>query len=453
MGKPQSSSEGAPEYVFDESSALSRRVKPYVFTYTMNCKGRWIGRRPAEIFAAEFKMNPASYYAEALADGRILVNGELCGDDLVLKNGDVLVHRAHRHEPPVRGGPIAVVGLDARVLAVDKPGTVPMHPCGSYHYNALSSLLAEDFTPRSFVAERGVDFRAAEAAAAAGLRQVHRLDRLTSGLVLLARSAEAATELCDCIGAGRARKTYVARVAGRFPERAPAATRGPDAARPDEDVDDDQPAKRRRPRESAVAAASARRDGRWRVVTSDGSVEVDCSTRTKCHRDGVCECAPGGADAKASRTRFRLLHRHADGTSTVECHPRTGRTHQIRLHLQWLGHPIANDPNYGGTLGYGDSSYAGAPPANAPPACPVADRGGPRRPGENLEAFVARKCHRCAAGLDAAHGAEERATCIFLHALRYAGPGWAYETNLPAWATDGALPPEPEPEKRGCCVS
>ncbi|EGB09070.1 hypothetical protein AURANDRAFT_53496 [Aureococcus anophagefferens] len=369
MGKPQSSSEGAPEYVFDESSALSRRVKPYVFTYTMNCKGRWIGRRPAEIFAAEFKMNPASYYAEALADGRILVNGELCGDDLVLKNGDVLVHRAHRHEPPVRGGPIAVVGLDARVLAVDKPGTVPMHPCGSYHYNALSSLLAEDFTPRSFV---------------------HRLDRLTSGLVLLARSAEAATELCDCIGAGRARKTYVARVAGRFPERAPAATRGPDAARPDED---------------------------------------------------------------ASRTRFRLLHRHADGTSTVECHPRTGRTHQIRLHLQWLGHPIANDPNYGGTLGYGDSSYAGAPPANAPPACPVADRGGPRRPGENLEAFVARKCHRCAAGLDAAHGAEERATCIFLHALRYAGPGWAYETNLPAWATDGALPPEPEPEKRGCCVS
>ena len=191
MGKPQSSSEGAPEYVFDESSALSRRVKPYVFTYTMNCKGRWIGRKPAEIFAAEFKMNPASYYAEALADGRILVNGELCGDDLVLKNGDVMVHRAHRHEPPVRGGPIAVVGLDARVLAVDKPGTVPMHPCGSYHYNALSSLLAEDFTPRSFVAERGVDFRAAEAAAAAGLRQVHRLDRLTSGLVLLARSAEA----------------------------------------------------------------------------------------------------------------------------------------------------------------------------------------------------------------------------------------------------------------------
>ncbi|KAH8071178.1 pseudouridine synthase [Aureococcus anophagefferens] len=253
MGKPQSSSEGAPEYVFDESSALSRRVKPYVFTYTMNCKGRWIGRRPAEIFAAEFKMNPASYYAEALADGRILVNGELCGDDLVLKNGDVLVHRAHRHEPP--GG---------------------------------------------------------------------------------------------------------------------------------------------------------------------GSVEVDCSTRTKCHRDGVCECALGGADAKASRTRFRLLRRHADGTSTVECHPRTGRTHQIRLHLQWLGHPIANDPNYGGTLGYGESSYAGAPAPS--PGVPVADAAGPGGPAKTSTPS-------------------------------YAGPGWAYETNLPAWATDGALPPEPEPEKRGCCVS
>ena len=221
---------GAPDYVFDDGCALSRRVVPYVYTYKMNCKGRWIGRKPREVFACEFRMNPASYYEEALNDGRILVNGALCPGDLVLKNGDVMEHRAHRHEPPVWGGRIAVVGLDAKVLAVDKPATVPMHPCGSYHFNALSSILVEDFTERSFVVDAaragaGATFARAKAAAAAGLRQVHRLDRLTSGLVLLARSAEAAAELCEAIGGGAARKTYVARVAGDFPTNAPPGLR------------------------------------------------------------------------------------------------------------------------------------------------------------------------------------------------------------------------------------
>ena len=95
------SSKGCPAYVMDDSCALSRRIEPYVYTYTMHCKGRWIGRRPAEVFGSEFKMNPASYYEEALKDGRILVNSKICDEAYELKNGDVMVHRAHRHEPPV----------------------------------------------------------------------------------------------------------------------------------------------------------------------------------------------------------------------------------------------------------------------------------------------------------------------------------------------------------------
>ncbi len=52
--------------------------------------------------------------------------------------------------------------------------------------------------------------------------------------------------------------------------------------------------------------------------------------------------------AKPSATEFRLVHVSADGlTSVVSCRPLTGRTHQIRVHLQYLGHPIANDRQYG----------------------------------------------------------------------------------------------------------
>ena len=273
-----------PRYVVASSPDRPslRRVEPYAFTYTMHCKGRWQGREPLEVFAAEFKMNPPAYYEEALADGRITVNDRSVEPGQILKNGDVIRHRAHRHEPPVPGARIGVVGLSPKVLAVDKPPGLPMHPCGSYHFNTLTSLLREDFAPRSFrvdadgaargrrreivLAATTLDRRGssktgrrgaaaatrlvrerrgrgsseregaaarpregpprldrrgtippaqawaeAAAAAAAGLRQVHRLDRLTSGLVLFARDAAAARDLCECIGGGGAQKTCLGR--------------------------------------------------------------------------------------------------------------------------------------------------------------------------------------------------------------------------------------------------
>jgi tRNA pseudouridine synthase 9 len=393
-----------PTYVF---TGDRRRVEPYVYAYTMHCKGRWCGRRPDEVFGTEFKMNPPSYYEEALRDGRITVNDALWDGQSTLQQGDVIRHLAHRHEPPVPRGPIRVVGLTENALAVDKPPGLPMHPCGSYHHNTLTSLLREDFTARSFVCADGVEWAEAQRAARQGLRQVHRLDRLTSGLVIFARSAQSARTLCEDIGQGRTQKTYVARVRGCFPDDAP-------VVRPE-----------KRPRNGELTDGSWRIDGDW--------VEVSCSLRTASHRDGVCECAPNADDAKAARTKFRLVRKLSDGTSVVECRPQTGRTHQIRLHLQFLNHPIANDPCYGGELGFAGSSLVDeAPPASSE----VLDPTGPRRPGESDADFVRRKCARCAAKLDVIDASEERAACVFLHARSYAGPGWAFATAEPAWATE-----------------
>lgn len=64
------------------------------------------------------------------------------------------------------------------------------------------------------------------------------------------------------------------------------------------------------------------------------------------HREGVHKCDISG---KQSLSGFKFLgYRSDDDTSLIECRPHTGRTHQLRLHLQLLGNPIANDPCYGG---------------------------------------------------------------------------------------------------------
>jgi len=81
-------------------------------------------------------------------------------------------------------------------------------------------------------------------------------------------------------------------------------------------------------------------------------VRVHTPLRCKNHREGVWEVS-NEDKFKVAETVFKKIY--FDGnTSLVEALPITGRTHQIRLHLQWMGHPIANDPNYGGELFWGE---------------------------------------------------------------------------------------------------
>lgn len=89
--------------------------------------------------------------------------------------------------------------------------------------------------------------------------------------------------------------------------------------------------------------------------TEDGGVEywVDCPLGVVSHRDGVHACDPTG---KPSLSIFRTLgYCELTDTSLIHCRPYTGRTHQLRLHLQLCGNPIANDPCYGGELFFGNT--------------------------------------------------------------------------------------------------
>ena len=130
---------------------------------------------------------------------------------------------------------------------------------------------------------------------------VHRLDQDTSGLLLMARGIEAQRRLSKLLETRQVKKRYVAVVTGR-PEETQAAEL------PDEDG--------------------------WRTI--DGPILLDWERRPLhiIHPDG-----------KASRSRWRVLQT-SDSASLIELEPVTGRTHQLRVHMQSIGHPMLGDSLY-----------------------------------------------------------------------------------------------------------
>ena len=200
-----------------------RVVAPYRHVFKSGAKGRWVGRALLEVFTTEFDSHDAAYFAAAVAAGAIRVNNRVVAPTTVLRDCDVVTHTLHRHEPAVPGGPLTVV-YDASprggVVVVDKPGGIPVHPSGPFNKNCLVALLE---------AEAGL----------ARLHPLHRLDRLTSGIVLLGHTArpggapscggagsDAALTpagLLALIAAGSVTKVYLARVRGAFPRYGGAA--------------------------------------------------------------------------------------------------------------------------------------------------------------------------------------------------------------------------------------
>jgi tRNA pseudouridine32 synthase/23S rRNA pseudouridine746 synthase len=122
---------------------------------------------------------------------------------------------------------------------------------------------------------------------------VHRLDRFTSGVLLLARTAEAHRTLCGAFEHHRVAKRYLALVRG--------------------------------------------------VLAGDQRVDAPIVAGRK----GKMRVGEGIAGARASTTFLRLVVPFPPGASLVEAYPASGRTHQVRVHLAHAGHPLLVDPDYG----------------------------------------------------------------------------------------------------------
>ena len=369
--------------VFVEARGL-RFVRPYEFTFRTHVKARWRGTSLRDLFRTEFPAVGAEYFERAVARGAITVGGAPADPAAPLREGQLILHRLHRHEPPVVGGPIAVLGDSGGaggLVAVTKPASMPVHASGQHRHNTLLGVLAET---RPDLGE---------------LFPLHRLDKPVSGVVVLARSSVAADGFRRALEGGAVRKLYLARVCGRLPEtellvEAPVLW------------DDDAKASR------ALGPQEA------------GEFEKAAAAAPPPAASWAPRPGRGRGCPKSAATYFRHLAEGPDGTSLVLCAPITGRTHQIRVHLAYSGCPIANDEKYGGS---------------APPASPL---GTP----EEVEREVRRvhgpvqgvwdHCPHCPHWMPSYSDLAAVAAPLFLHAHRYTGPGWEFESPPPGWAAE-----------------
>ncbi|KAK9365345.1 pseudouridine synthase [Lipomyces kononenkoae] len=349
-----------------------RKVPPYYFTYLTYCKERWRDRNILDIFVTEFRDRDEEYYKLALSSGLVTINSKLADLDTIVRNGDRISHRIHRHEPPVTAKSIDIVFQDEDIIAIDKPSGIPVHPTGRYRFNTITEIMKH---------EMGLN-----------VHPCHRLDRLTSGIMFMARTAKAAQLMAARLRERTVFKEYVARVVGEFPEH---------------EVTCEMP-----------------------VITVHPKLGLN---RVK-------------MDGKPATTVFKRLSYNGK-TSVVRCRPLTGRTHQIRVHLQYLGHPIANDPIYANRRVFGPDLGRGGSGDDDDIVVRLARMGkyeeaqsvayeeikqyGKKAEGEKLSG---EKCEVCDTELYSDPGLNDLE--LWLHAHKYGSnvEGWEYETKVPKWA-------------------
>ena len=343
---PQESSNGTESSVIHGQRRI-RVIKPYPFTFATFAKARWVGRSILDVYVMEFGSYPKSYYESAIVEGRILVSGTKVTCDYKVKGGDELSHVVHRHEPAVSicegdgtsstttttrtddQEMVKVVHHDEQIIVVDKPSTLPVHPCGGYNFNSLFHILATQ-----------------DPSLEGKLYTVHRLDRLTSGLTIVAKTTQVAQVLGKCISdRENCNKIYLARVKGQFPKLAPQA----DKLKFDADVDVNVAPFLNGETHPGMDGSFSTKDksskGYWitdvknRIIDSatlddvfdsrldisnlgkDGNISgqmvswlhLACPCEIICHKNGVCKAGSG----KPAQTAFAVIGYDSKTDSTI----------------------------------------------------------------------------------------------------------------------------------------
>jgi 23S rRNA pseudouridine1911/1915/1917 synthase len=224
-----------------------------------------------------------------IMDGFVLVNGRSSKPGYMLRAGDyVQVTELRPNQAPNKAQPLSlpldIVYEDQDLLVVNKPAGLVVHPAPGHSGDTLVNALAARYP--YFQSDQSVENE---------LRPgiVHRLDKDTSGLIIVAKNAQTQAALIDEMKEHKIIKRYLALVDG--------------------------------------------------VISLDqGSIDAPIGRNPR-HRQQMAITAIGSRDAV---THFRVLQRFSRHTLLL-LQLETGRTHQIRVHLKAIGHPVVGDPVYG----------------------------------------------------------------------------------------------------------
>ena len=204
--------------------------------------------------------------------GECWVNGRSAKPSSAVAPGQVVTFRRPAPVEPDAPRELPILQSDDYFYAFDKPAGIAMHPTAKFHYSTVTSVLREKFPGEA-------------------LQITHRLDLETSGVLLIARTREAAVLMKRAFAKRKVHKKYLAVVHGN--------------------------------------------------LAGEGVVDRPLGPAGRLVRVAMA-VREGGLP---SRTRWRALASH-DRYTLVECWPETGRQHQIRVHLDSLGHPIVGDKLY-----------------------------------------------------------------------------------------------------------
>lgn len=258
------------------SSKQWRRTEPYDQQFLFVVTPDFAGKTLLEFYTTKFKYKTPEYWHSLITQGLVNLNHLPTFPDTVLAIGDeIRTKRLDVTEPDVNAH-IEILYERNGLFVLNKKAPMPVHPSGRYFKNSLTTVLRELYPEKSF-------------------HTIHRLDKWTTGVLILATDSKVARHMHLQVEKQRIEKTYGVLGVGAFPEKT-----------------------------FLVDESIGRIDGVYR---------------------GTGDLV---RNPKSSQTKFCIVHSHPtqNNLHLLKANPITGRTNQIRVHMQTAGGYVLHDPLY-----------------------------------------------------------------------------------------------------------